>query len=93
MAGAVTGIKKCGIRGCGICEDILEVNFFYFRNSGVTFEIKTPMDCTVRNLIYVLQCTHQDILSDVYYIMFVYHTRWLAQLIRQLLVGLRGGGG
>ena len=32
------------------------MNTFYFRNSGVTFEIKTPMDCTVRNVIYVIQC-------------------------------------
>ena len=50
-----TGVNKCG-RGCGCCEDILEVKSFYFRNSGITFEIKTPMDCTVRNLVYVIQC-------------------------------------
>ena len=51
-----TGVKKCGVIGCGCCEDILEVNSFYFRNSGITFDIKTPMDCTVRNVIYVIQC-------------------------------------
>ena len=50
-----TGVNKCG-RGCGCCEDILEVKSFYFRNSGITFEIKTPMNCTVRNLVYVIQC-------------------------------------
>ena len=44
------------MKGCGCCEDILEVNSFYFRNSGETFQIKTSMDCTVRNLVYVLQC-------------------------------------
>ena len=49
------GVKRCG-RGCGCCEDILEVKSFYFRNSGVLFEIKTPMDCTVRNVIYCIQC-------------------------------------
>ena len=51
-----TGVKKCGVRGCGCCEDILEVNSFYFRNSGINFEIKAAMDCTVRNCIYVIQC-------------------------------------
>ena len=50
------GVKKCGIRGCGCCEDILEVDSFYFKNSGINFTIKTPMTCTVRNVIYVLQC-------------------------------------
>ena len=51
-----TRVKKCGVQSCGCCEDILEVNSFYFHNSGVDFQIKTPMDCTVRNLIYVIQC-------------------------------------
>ena len=51
------GVKKCGVIGCGCCEDILEVTSFYFRNSGITFDIKTPMDCTVRNVIYVIQCS------------------------------------
>ena len=50
------GVKRCGIKGCGCCEDILEVSSFYFQNSGINFEIKTPMNCTVRNVIYVLQC-------------------------------------
>ena len=39
-----------------VSEDILEVNSFYFRNSGINFQIKSSMDCTVRNLIYVIQC-------------------------------------
>ena len=50
------GVKKCGIKGCGCCEDILEVDSFHFKNSGINFHIKTPMTCTVRNVIYVLQC-------------------------------------
>ena len=52
----ISGVKKCGMIGCGCCEDILEVKSFYFRNSGITFEIKTPMNCTARNLVYVIQC-------------------------------------
>ena len=50
------GVTKCGMRGCGCCADILEVSSFYFANSGINFEIKTPMNCTARNIIYVLQC-------------------------------------
>ena len=56
VATAESGVKRCGYRGCGCCEDILEVSSFYFRNSGITFEIKTPMNCTVRNVIYVIVC-------------------------------------
>ena len=56
VANNASGVKKCGMLGCGCCEDILEVKSFYFRNSGITFDIKTPMNCTVRNLIYVIQC-------------------------------------
>ena len=50
------GVKKCGHRICGCCEDILEVSSVYFRNSGITFKIKNPMPCLVRNLIYMIQC-------------------------------------
>ena len=50
------GVTKCGRNKCASCADILEVSSFYFRNSGINFEIRTPMDCTVRNLIYVIQC-------------------------------------
>ena len=50
------GVKKCGIKGCGCCEDILEVSSFYFNCSSIHFKIKAPMDCTVRNVIYMIQC-------------------------------------
>ena len=50
------GVKKCGHRGCGCCEDILEIKSYYFPNSGITYEIRAAMDCTVRNVIYCLQC-------------------------------------
>ena len=55
-SGTSVGVKRCGMRGCGCCDDILEVSSFHFQNSGINFEIKTPMNCTVRNVIYVLQC-------------------------------------
>ena len=50
------GVIKCGRKGCKSCRDILEVKEVYFRNSEITFKIKTKMDCTVRNVIYVLVC-------------------------------------
>ena len=50
------GVKRCGIGKCVLCKDILEVNSFYFRNSGITYEIKAKMNCLVRNIIYVIQC-------------------------------------
>ena len=50
------GVTKCGIRGCACCEDILEVSSFYFENSGINFNINFKMNCTVRNVIYMIQC-------------------------------------
>ena len=44
-------VKKCGVKKCGVCNDILEVDSFYFRNSGITFDIKAKMTCLVRNVI------------------------------------------
>ena len=49
------GVSKCG-NDCVLCDDILEVNSFYFRNADITYEIKTKMNCLVRNVIYVIQC-------------------------------------
>ena len=50
------GNKKCGLRGCRSCEDMLEVDSLYFRNADVTFTIKKPMSCTTRNLVYATLC-------------------------------------
>ena len=49
-------VTKCNRSGCKCCQDILEVSSLYFPNSNINFSIKTKMDCTVRNLIYVLFC-------------------------------------
>ena len=51
-----TVITGCGHRGCLSCREILEVNELYFCNSETTFKIKTKMDCTVRNVVYVIFC-------------------------------------
>ena len=49
-------ITKCGHRGCRCCPDILETSELYFRNSGITWQIKTTMNCAVRNVIYCVIC-------------------------------------
>ena len=49
-------IQKCNFRGCRSCEDILEIDSYYFRNSGITYNIKHPMTCTARNVIYATIC-------------------------------------
>ena len=51
-----TRVTRCGRRGCSSCNEILEVNEVYFRNSGITYKIKAKMDCTTRNLIYLIMC-------------------------------------
>ena len=51
------GVSKCGATRCKTCDDILEVDSVYFKNTGVTFKIKTPMNCLARNVIYYIICT------------------------------------
>ena len=50
------GVKKCGTPRCKTCENILEVNSVYFKNTGYTFKIKASMTCLVRNVIYYIIC-------------------------------------
>ena len=50
------GSHKCNLRGCRLCEDMLETDSFYFRNAGINFQIKYSMSCTTRNLIYAIIC-------------------------------------
>ena len=47
---------KCNFRGCKTCDDILEIDSYYFRNADITFKIKYRMSCIVRNVIYALIC-------------------------------------
>ena len=49
-------ISKCQRKNCKSCKEIMEVNTLFFANSGVTFQIKTPMTCLTRNLVYALFC-------------------------------------
>ena len=51
------GVTKCGSPKCKTCDNILEVNSVYFKNTGKTFQINTPMNCLVRNVIYYIICT------------------------------------
>jgi hypothetical protein len=53
---AEPGAKRCNLRGCKTCKDILEVNSLYFRNADITFHIKKPMSCITRNLVYATIC-------------------------------------
>ena len=50
------GVMKCGHQRCKVCSEILETDLVLFGNSGCSFKINTPMDCTVRNVIYALFC-------------------------------------
>ena len=49
-------VQKCNFRGCKTCDDILEIDSYYFRNAGINYKIKYPMSCIVRNLIYATIC-------------------------------------
>ena len=49
------GVSKCG-SDCRLCEQIMEVDSVFFRNSGIYFKIRHQMDCSTRNLIYAIFC-------------------------------------
>ena len=48
-------ISKCGSPKCSICNNIIVGNKFQFKN-GPLFEVKTNMDCSSKNLLYVIKC-------------------------------------
>ena len=50
------GVTKCNAPKCKTCENILEVNSVFFKNTGITFQIKTPMNCLARNVVYYIIC-------------------------------------
>ena len=60
------GVTKCGSTRCKTCENILETNYVYFKNTGVTFQIKSPMNCLVKNVIYYITCNkcHEDYVGE-----------------------------
>ena len=47
-------VRKCGESRCGLCDYIVEGNCIHLNNN--TFYVKENMDCTVKNVIYVLVC-------------------------------------
>ena len=47
-------VRKCGESRCGLCDYIIEGNCIHLNNN--TFYVKENMDCTVKNVIYVLVC-------------------------------------
>ena len=47
-------VRKCGESRCGLCDYIVEGNSINLNNK--TFHVKENMDCTVKNVIYVLIC-------------------------------------
>ena len=48
-------ISKCGRSNCGICDILVEGESFKFKN-GPLFKLKTNMDCSSKNLLYVIKC-------------------------------------
>ena len=48
-------ISKCGRSNCGICDILVKGESFKFQN-GPLFKVKTNMDCSSKNLLYVIKC-------------------------------------
>ena len=48
-------VFKCGRSNCGIYESIIERESFQFKNGSI-FHVKSNMDCSSKNLLYVITC-------------------------------------
>ena len=53
-------VSRCNIINCGLCDIIITGNTAHFEN-GKVFNIKIPMNCTVKNVIYVMKCDGCDL--------------------------------
>ena len=51
----IATINKCGEPRCGTCCHIVTGHSIKLKN-GKVWEIKTPMDCRARNIIYLMLC-------------------------------------
>ena len=56
MNSEIPGVFKCNNKRCKACQHIIEGPSFTFKPTGVKFFVKTRMDCTTENLLYVLEC-------------------------------------
>lgn len=50
----VNKVTKCNKQTCGLCQHIVEQNFFDF--NGKIFYVNATMSCDVRNVLYVIRC-------------------------------------
>lgn len=48
-------VKKCGKANCGTCTHLQELTEFEFKNK-MTFKVKSNIDCSCKQVIYVLTC-------------------------------------
>ena len=51
-----TKVTKCNQSLCGTCKHLKEGNNIVLQPLGFNFNIKQPMSCTVRNVIYYYTC-------------------------------------
>jgi hypothetical protein len=54
------GVSKWGHPVCETCKEIIVGLSVHFARAGVSFVIKTEMDCTVKNVVYALFCNGCD---------------------------------
>ena len=53
-------VTKCNNKRCGTCSLILECNEIKFKNSDKPFIIKSRMDCTAMDIVYLIRFTGCD---------------------------------
>ena len=49
-------VYKCNGHLCGVCDIIIEGNSYTFPGNNTTFDIKRNLNCSAKNVIYVIEC-------------------------------------
>lgn len=60
----IMGVNKCLKKKCKTCPSLLTTDHFYFHETNYDYKIYQSIDCTAKNVIYVLICKN----CDLYYI-------------------------
>ena len=53
-------VTKCQNKRCGTCPLLLETSTIKFKNTDEIFNIKTKMDCSIKDTIYLIKCAGCD---------------------------------
>ena len=52
----IQGVTKCKNKQCRICDMIIEVKSYTFKNMETKFKIDKNLSCNSKNVVYIIKC-------------------------------------